>query len=110
MTINEVFEMTREQRDALTDEQLVHLSYAINYYSPMDSAQWTSWWERDLAINQELKARLSAIETARRATQRCNAQPVRMVLCDCGHTVPASLVMNASLGTSCPGCYDRMSH
>ena len=110
MTINEVFEMTREQRDALTDEQIVHLSYAINYYSPMDSAQWTSWWARDLAINQELKARLSSIEQARRATQRCNVRLVRMVRCDCGHTVPASEVMTASLGTSCPDCYDRMSN
>jgi hypothetical protein len=33
----------------------------------------------------------------------------RMVKCACGHTVPASLVMSASLGTSCPDCYDRMS-
>ena len=110
MTINEVFEMTREQRDALTDAEIVHLGYAINYYEPMGSAQWTSWWERDLAINQELKARLSAIETARRAAQRRDAQPVRMVRCDCGHAAPANLVMNASLGTSCPDCYDKMSN
>jgi hypothetical protein len=31
------------------------------------------------------------------------------VKCDCGHTVAKSLVMSASLGTSCPDCYDRMS-
>lgn len=31
------------------------------------------------------------------------------VQCDCGHTVAKNLVMNASLGTSCPDCYDRMS-
>jgi hypothetical protein len=31
------------------------------------------------------------------------------VRCDCGHRVPAAQVMNASLGTACPDCYDRMS-
>lgn len=39
-------------------------------------------------------------------------QPVpmkKLVKCDCGHTVPASWVMNASLGTSCPNCFDDMS-
>lgn len=28
---------------------------------------------------------------------------------DCGHTVRAGAVMNASLGTACPDCYDAMS-
>jgi len=32
------------------------------------------------------------------------------VRCDCGHTVSRSHVMSASLGTSCPDCYDRMSN
>lgn len=31
------------------------------------------------------------------------------VRCACGHEVARSLVMAASLGTSCPDCYDRMS-
>jgi hypothetical protein len=34
----------------------------------------------------------------------------KIVLCKCGHTVPRGQVMNASLGTSCPDCYDRMSN
>jgi len=34
---------------------------------------------------------------------------VLMVCCDCGHTVPQAQAMNASLGTACPDCYDRMS-
>jgi len=37
------------------------------------------------------------------------APPVVMVQCDCGHSVPHGQRMNASLGTSCPDCYDRMS-
>ena len=32
-----------------------------------------------------------------------------LVKCDCGHTVHRSQVMNASRGSSCPDCYDRMS-
>ena len=35
--------------------------------------------------------------------------PQRLVKCDCGHSVEPVLVMNASSGTSCPDCYDRMS-
>lgn len=37
------------------------------------------------------------------------ASPVRMVKCDCGHEVPEGQRMMASIGTSCPDCYDRMS-
>ncbi len=32
-----------------------------------------------------------------------------LVKCDCGHTVERMLVMSASMGSSCPDCYDRMS-
>lgn len=34
---------------------------------------------------------------------------VEMKKCDCGCTIPKSSVMSASLGSSCPDCYDRMS-
>jgi hypothetical protein len=36
------------------------------------------------------------------------AAPV-LVRCDCGHEIPAGLVMRASRGTACPDCYDDMS-
>ncbi len=36
-------------------------------------------------------------------------RPVKLVRCDCGHSVEPALVMSASRGTSCPDCYDRMS-
>ena len=32
-----------------------------------------------------------------------------LVRCSCGHSVPAISVMSASMGSSCPDCYDRMS-
>ena len=36
-------------------------------------------------------------------------KPVELVECSCGHSVPRALAMSASLGTSCPDCYDEMS-
>ena len=36
-------------------------------------------------------------------------QPIEMVKCSYGHTVPKHLVMSASLGTACDRCYDQMS-
>jgi len=35
--------------------------------------------------------------------------PEALVKCSCGHTIPKSQVMNASMGSACPDCYDRMS-
>jgi hypothetical protein len=35
---------------------------------------------------------------------------VELVKCKCGHSVPSNIVMNASMGTSCPDCYDSMSN
>jgi len=32
-----------------------------------------------------------------------------MVECDCGHECGAAMVMSASVGTSCPDCYDTLS-
>lgn len=36
-------------------------------------------------------------------------KPEPLARCDCGHSVPENQRMRASLGTSCPDCYDRMS-
>ena len=47
---------------------------------------------------------LSALEA-----ERLQPTPPATVKCDCGHVVPRAWVMSASLGTSCPDCYDRMS-
>lgn len=41
--------------------------------------------------------------------QRPVAQ-IELVKCSCGHSVPRESVMSASIGTSCPDCYDRMSN
>lgn len=42
--------------------------------------------------------------------KRTAPPPERLVRCDCGHSVEQVLVMSASMGTSCPDCYDRMSN
>ena len=41
--------------------------------------------------------------------KRAERPAPQLVRCDCGHSVERALVMSASLGTSCPDCYDRMS-
>lgn len=38
------------------------------------------------------------------------SEQIDMVKCSCGHTIPRTAVMNASMGTSCINCYDRMSY
>ena len=46
---------------------------------------------------------------AKLAARRTTAPPVKLVKCSCGHTIPSGSVMSASLGSSCPDCYDRLS-
>lgn len=59
-------------------------------------------------------------ETLRNAPEdwysKCRYEPApvarvetEMVHCDCGHSAPRGTTMNASMGTACPDCYDRMS-
>ena len=45
------------------------------------------------------------MRSARVATETETAD----VACDCGHSAHPKSVMHASMGTSCPDCYDRMS-
>ena len=56
----------------------------------------------DFTLDQinELGDKLDAEAQAARASY---------IRCNCGHTVAPNLVMNASRGTACPDCYDRMS-
>lgn len=63
-----------------------------------------------VATGHDWDARIRSL-TAREAQRAATppSAPVTMVRCDCGHTIPAVAVMNASLGNSCPDCYDRLS-
>lgn len=53
--------------------------------------------------------RINEVKQARAAQPKRPAPVVEMVTCDCGCEIDKRLVMRASLGTSCPDCYDRMS-
>ena len=44
-----------------------------------------------------------------RAKKAAADAKIKYIKCDCGCTIPESLVMNSSRGTSCCDCYDRMS-
>jgi hypothetical protein len=91
-------------------------------------AQYVSWWGvqvqndvadalagRKLPHSGEVElaeadvARVEALLAEAKAKREAKLAQVEMVKCSCGHTVPRSQVMSASLGTSCPDCYDRMS-
>jgi hypothetical protein len=109
-TINELFpkmtsgEITAKEAVEIAIEN--KLEYALEYFSPQTDVDLPYWDMREIwlpikkAREAEEKIRLEAYE---------QAHPVEMTKCSCGHTVPSTLVMNASLGSSCPDCYDRMS-
>ncbi len=72
----------------------------------------------DMAAGREVRndhedwysnCRSGSVYEARIAARRAAQKPAELVQCSCGHTVPRSQVMSASLGTACPECYDRMS-
>mgnify|MGYP001586675630 CR=1 FL=1 len=46
---------------------------------------------------------------AKQMSQQAENAGITLVACDCGHSVQPISVMHASLGTSCPDCYDRLS-
>lgn len=65
-------------------------------------------WGKQHMLDSARLAGIKAEHAANPPTPR-TAQPAALVQCDCGHIVPRSQVMSASLGSSCPDCYDRMS-
>ena len=101
MTINECIK--RMQDGIMTADQaaieLGEHSYAVPNYSPARGE-----WDQYQAI-------VSAHKQIFAKKPQQVAQPeIKMVKCSCGHNVPQGLVMSASMGTSCPNCYDRMSN
>jgi hypothetical protein len=58
-------------------------------------------WHSVIRSGSAYAAKMAAIVAARK--------PAELVACSCGHTVPRASVMSASLGSSCPDCYDSMS-
>lgn len=89
-----------------TDVEIVERGCALRY-AEYDRPTWRQTMTRPQRVGHLLAAcRLSGIDSERKPQA---AAPVEMVKCNCGHSVPRVQVMNASTGTSCPDCYDRMS-
>ncbi len=62
-----------------------------------------------LATGAELRYDMDWYENIRMTPTPPALEVYETKLCDCGHEVNKSLAMSASLGSSCPDCYDRMS-
>jgi hypothetical protein len=65
------------------------------------------------AVIEELIKAEAVEQSKQTAHANIDAAPTRvlpeMVACDCGHECGAAMVMSASMGTSCPDCYDTLS-
>ena len=85
---------------ALDDTDCPRTSYG-DFYPPEYGAVYSA----TIAL---ARRRLAGIRVVTRAAARPE-RPVEMVRCACGHSVPRVQMMNASRGSSCPDCYDRMS-
>lgn len=85
-------EYTKKTRDEIVSllESGKEISTGDDWYSSI----------RSLTFHKKLEA-----EMEKRMEDRYNS----FVLCDCGHSVAPLLVMGASMGSSCPDCYDDMS-
>ena len=78
LLITDVLAMSREERDALTDEQIKGLSYGIKYYEPQSGTAAEQAQQNQILWN-ELGPRLEQIET-RPVAQPAPAKPARQHL------------------------------
>jgi len=83
--------------------------------TPATGARWAGTGET-ITVDEAISILLDTGDiTVVKHTAHANidAAPTRvvpeMVACDCGHECGAAMVMSASVGTSCPDCYDMMS-
>jgi len=108
MLINDIFEMTETERNALTDAQIVGLEYGIRYFSIEAGPEA----RHQMNVLRELNIRLEKLRAAMVASPKPAIRhdyPTGRTL-DCGCTVyDKHEVMNASTGSACESCYDRMS-
>lgn len=106
----EVLKYTDEQLEEITAKEIQSMQYAISYYDssvahsgePKNVDRAVREWE----VQKALKARLKEIEAQAQPKPRSRYVGTAP-LCDCGHY--AIHPMTASLGSSCPDCYDKMS-
>jgi hypothetical protein len=92
MKYNELMKLIDDAKNGKTDIQLGDQSAKISSFGIGEAGKVPTSTPLD-----ELEA------------EHLQPSPKATVKCSCGHTVPRTWVMNASLGTACPDCYDRMS-
>ena len=94
----------------LSDEVIKQNSYSWEY------GDWTGYTETEIIERQTHTSYYHNQEHAWKPFAQ-KMQEIRdeeyeepeLVTCMCGHSVEKILVMNASLGTTCPECYDKWS-
>jgi len=95
-----------------SDDEIIAKSYALKYgvFNPYSCGQYMPAYTPGHCLRMAFEAkRLTDIENKKLQTPKIHDYPEGRTL-DCGHTVyDRVMVMHASLGTSCPDCYDRMS-
>jgi hypothetical protein len=93
-------ELTAEKAAKIAVEN--DMGYGMKFYSCQFDEEVKPFW----AI-KEIWQEMIAEKTA--SVIPVKKDVPKMVKCSCGCTIPKNLVMSASLGSSCPNCYDRMS-
>lgn len=104
VTFSQALDLGEAEIVALSAETITRMSHGIRFFD-FDASPIAYTREREAALRQ-LQARLAIIQAA---TKRPEAAVPMMVDCDCGHTISSGLLMEATRGTCCPDCYDRMS-
>jgi hypothetical protein len=99
--VSELFPMIDSGTISATEaaQHAIDMGWNIRDYSPQSMSEM-SYWDV-LAEYKKLTASDCAAEVP--------TGSIELVTCSCGCEVPRALVMNSSMGTSCPDCYDRMS-
>ena len=116
--------LTRTEYEAICAEKGIITLPAGKIKDEIDSTVWERWDEnaayhpdrveankihaaRQQAYFEEKQAHAEAVPTD--APPKTDIAEIELKKCSCGHTIPKTLVMSASMGSSCPECYDRMS-
>lgn len=102
-----IAEYDRKQpgRAIITREQVIEkllAGHQVDYDTMNGNPHGTQYWYASIRDGEAY----DRLMQGRMAKQQAYESDHR-VLCDCGHY--STQPMNASLGTSCPDCYDRMS-
>ena len=89
------------------DAEILRRAYAL-HYAEYRRETWQAMRREDRVLFKLGRVRLLCAEAE---LKRARSRPasVREIRANCGHLIPANLLMNASMGTACPDCYDRMS-